>query len=193
MAKIQGRYLLYAALPATYELGQDDRNANFTGGNQDVVLYPKCLNAFLGGGAALFLYENNIKIKRARIVSRGARGIDAPLNPDNLSARFILSLRQYDDGGGKGLETVVLSFPQWNEWVDFNVTLRPYKTKADPWEGHAFPLRKPVALQFNYQNASFYVDDYNIEAAYSGQVMNTAIEMEVETAGIIDDIRGVLF
>lgn len=184
--RIQGKYTIYAPLPATYKFTGNDRDAEFDAGNQNVVLSTKCLNIFGGSGIAKFRYNAAIKIRRARLVSRGAEEVAPPLDPDKYCGDFVLVVCQYLDGSGKDLDSVRFKFTRWNEWTDLNAVLRPYAIKADTWEGASLSILKPVSLKLNYQQASFHVDDYNIQDAYIDQYMNTALEMQIETAGIID-------
>lgn len=190
--RIQGKYTIYAPLPATYEFKGNDRDAEFDAGNQNVVLSTKCLNIFGGSGIAKFRYNAAIKIRRARLVSRGAEEVAPPLDPDKYCGDFVLCVSQYFDGSGKDLDSARFKFTRWNEWTDLNAVLRPYATKADTWEGAAHSNLKPVCLKLNYQGALFHVDDYNIQDAYINQVMNTALEMQLETAGIIDSYYGYI-
>lgn len=184
--RIQGKYTIYAPLPATYKFTGNDRDAEFDAGNQNVVLSTKCLNIFGGSGIAKFRYNAAIKIRRARLVARGAEEVAPPLDPDKYCGDFVLGVQQYLDGSGKNLDSVRLKFTRWNEWTELNAVLRPYATKADTWEGASLSTLKPVSLELKYQNALFCVDDYNIQDAYIDQYMNTALEMQIETAGIID-------
>lgn len=188
--RIQGKYTIYASLPATYEFTGNDRDAVFYAGNQNVVLSTKCLNIFEGSGIAKFRYNAAIKIRRARLVSRGAEEVAPPLDPDKYCGDFVISVRQYFDGSGKALDSARFKFTRWNEWTELNAILRPYATKADTWEGASLRNLKPVCLGLNYQNAEFHVDDYNIQDAYINQPINTALEMQIETAGIIDSYSG---
>lgn len=188
--RIQGKYTIYAPLPATYKFTGNDRDAEFDAGNQNIVLSAKCLNIFGGTGTAKFRYNAAIKIRRARLVSRGAEEVAPPLDPDKYCGDFVLGIVQYLDGSGKDLDTVRLKFTRWNEWTDLNAVLRPYATKADTWEGASLSTLKPVSFELKYQNALFCVDDYNIQDAYIDQDMNTALEMQIETAGIIDSYSG---
>lgn len=188
--RIQGKYTIYAPLPATYTFNGNDRDAEFDAGNQNVILSTKCLNIFAGTGYAKFRYNAAIKIRRARLVSRGAEEIAPPLDPDKYCGDFVLCVAQYLDGSGKDLDSARFKFTRWNEWTDLNAILRPYATKADTWEGSSLSQLKPVSLKLNYQNALFCVDDYNIQDAYINQVMNTALEMQIDTAGIIDSYSG---
>lgn len=188
--RIQGKYTIYAPLPATYKFTGNDRDAEFNAGGQNVVLDTKCLNIFVGSGIAKFRYNAAIKIRKARLVSRGAEEIAPPLDPDKYCGDFVLALSQYLDGSGKDLDSARFKFTRWNEWTDLNAVLRPYATKADSWEGYSLKALKPVSLKLLYQNAVFCVDDYNIQDAYINQDMNTALEMQIETAGIIDSYSG---
>lgn len=188
--RIQGKYTIYAPLPATYKFTGNSRDAEFDAGNQNVVLSAKCLNIYGGTGTAKFRYNAAIKIRRARLVSRGAEEVAPPLDPDKYCGDFVLCVSQYFDGSGKDLDSARFKFTRWNEWTEFNAVLRPYAIKADTWEGSSLSTLKPVSLKLNYQQAAFHVDDYNIQDAYIDQYMNTALEMQIETAGIIDSYSG---
>ena len=179
MAKIAGTYNITIALSnAQYTFTGNDRAAQFTPSSPD-VLNPAYCSQLNAQQAVAGLYETEIRIKRARVISSGAPGLQAP---EGLRAcQLLLSLAKQD--GTNEFDSIFLKINNWNEWTDINGTLSPSKG-AEPalWDD----VCKPVFFFIKYLNTYFNVDDYNLQSAYIGQTFKPILELEIDTAGMVD-------
>lgn len=184
MATIQGKYNLFAILKAGYTLTGNDRAGTFAV-STDGELNVKCATAPSYADTVVLNVENEIKIKKIRLVPNGAPGIKAGLS--HFAGEFNLQAVT-DDGEGNidVYDETFVHVMQWSEWLDVNFTLKPFKRK-DNGDAEFVGLMVPVA------NSVFYVDDYNIQEYYVGQGLQPILEMEIETAGLYLRTNGVLF
>ena len=77
-------------------------------------------------------------------------------------------------------------FTQWNEWEDVNVDLKPYKN-IQLAESPAV-----TSIELGQTDIDFTCDDFNIQDDYVGQGVQAMLELDVETAGLLDsDTRSI--
>ena len=187
--KIQGVYDLYLkCTDAAYTLTGNDRNADFGFvGTQDEIPalclnYPGALNTRIAVPV-----ENKVIIKKMKLWPRGAYGLQhAPLY---MAGSFYLELGRTDTDTNTFViyDKVAIYVPNWGEWFDVNAVLEPYK-RIDGDSSKQF-------LQFSmaYDTAVFTCDDFNIQSDFVGQGVSPALEMIVDTAGLVDSTNGVYF
>lgn len=122
-----------------------------------------------------FIKNNKIFIKRGRVITGGAEGLRTGIN--NL---FAAEIGIMDVGGGiaaTNKQSVVLKFPKFNEWTEFNIPFEPYLRKNDE--------NDIVELHIAYPVTDIHYDDYNIQTAYEGEGISLFIELEIDTAGVM--------
>lgn len=204
MAKINARYSIYSVLdfstngtptPA-YTFDGNHRDATFTGHSPDKILDTVCTSTDLAGGYAAFSAEAELRIKRVRLNADGAYGLQCA--PGKLAGKFYLGLRQGATGFkpdgvtlAAELDTVMLKFKNWGEWVDVDGVMRPWKGTADDWGD--YPIGKICRLSFKYINSEFTCDDYNVNAPYVGQDLTPTLELQIEAPGIYSSLDGKIY
>lgn len=122
-----------------------------------------------------FIKNNKIFIKRGRVITGGAEGLR-----NGITNLFAAEIGIMDVGGGiaaTNKQSVVLKFPKFNEWTDFNIAFEPYLRKNDE--------NDIVELHIAYPVTDIHYDDFNIQSAYEGEGISLFIELEIDTAGII--------
>lgn len=183
MAKIQSKYVLRAVTDESYTLTGNDRNAIITKA-ADAVLETfdlnKTLNAIKSDG---FYFGNTLNIKRARVYLAGGQGMQ-PAADGTLAAYLALNITQLYDGSGPKLARFFLNIPKYEEWFDVNAIIKPYESTPDPWTGTL--ADKHICRLMLESTSKFSFDDFNVQTDYVGQDVIPVIELEIETAGIID-------
>lgn len=189
MANIAGRYGLTINITnAQYTFTDNNRNAQFTQTSPDIVVPANCVQVNYYGAQALGCGESNFVIKRARVISSGAPGLQPP--ELKRAAQINLALCKQD---GTTLDSVILKLQNWNEWTDVNATLRPYKNNPS-WSAIEINQHKPVYFSPRYLNSYFNVDDYNLQSAYVGEKVSPILELDVEaTGGMIESYNYDIF
>lgn len=187
MSKVQGLYTLHAHINGgTYTFTGADRFASFgiTGAEQSLNLI--CFGAPSLAGSVKLPVENEIKIKAVRLIAQGAPGLQNA--PGQLAGKFRLDCVG-DDGNGTlyQYDDIFLHIPNWGEWFDTNISLRPYKRTGG---NHEYTM---LDLAVNPDNALFQLDDFNIQDDFIGQGTSAEIELLIDTAGIWDTANHVLF
>lgn len=182
MASIAGKYnIAFAVSNAQYTFTNNDRDAQFTPTSPNVVNNATCtqLNK---QSFALPMYENELKIKRARLISSGAPGLQSP--EGKRAAQVLLRLVSSDLT--EEFCVLFLKFRLWNEWTEVNGVLRPYEYKNHVFTDGEITQHKPVYFSVGYISTYFNVDDYNLQTAYEGQTVTPILEMEMETSGMVE-------
>lgn len=183
MAKIQSKYVLRAVTGESYTLTGNDRNATITKAADEVLEtfdLTKILNANKSDG---FYFGNTLNIKRARVYLAGGQGMQ-PAADGTLAAYLALNITQLYDGSGPKLARFFLNIPKYEVWFDVNAIIKPYEGTPDPWTG-IMPEKHICRLMLE-STSKFSFDDFNVQADYVGQDIIPVIELEIETAGIID-------
>lgn len=186
--KIQGRYFLQANIPAAYTLTGEDR-AGAMGLNDITELVVESINAPDVSNRVVIPVENVVTIKRVRLVANGGPGIQGGVN--HYAGQFILSMAT-DDGLGNvtKFDECPVIIPNWGEWYDINMVLRPYKRTG----GDTSAEFVGIAIEKTLGSlAMFYVDDFNIQEDFVGQGITPILQMEIETAGLVCSSNGVWF
>lgn len=185
--EIQGKYLLYCFITnSSYTLTGADRAGNFgiTGTAQELDV--EAISANNANPAIVCNIENLLTIKRIKIEANGGPGIQAGVN--HFAAKFDLMLGR-DDGNGNFVvyDKRKVNIPNWGEWFDLNLTLKPWKKL---YNDSTFNF---LAFSIDPATAAFYVDDFNIQSDYVGQGITPILYMEAETAGIYIKSTGDIF
>lgn len=186
--KIQGKYFLQADIPTSYILTGADR-AGSMGLNDLTELVVESINAPAVSNRVVFPVESNVTIKRVRLVANGGPGIQGGVN--HYAGQFILSMAT-DDGEGNvtKFDEFPVIIPNWGEWYDINMVLRPFKRTG----GNSTAQFVGMAIEKTLDAlAMFYVDDFNIQDDYIGQGVTPILQMEIETAGLVCQSNGVWF
>lgn len=185
MSAVAGNYIVSAPLSVQYTFTGNDRSANFNAVNETLSL--SCTSESTGS-YALGGYNNIIKIKRAKLISAGAPGLQR--NETDIAGRFHLQLFLKDaDNNSVRLDSVMFKINNWNEWEDVNYILRPFKnykpykdfTPSSGWESQ----HRPVSFEILSYESKFALDDYNLQAGYVGQTFKPVVQLEIDTAGMI--------
>lgn len=183
MADIANIYNVSAPLNAQYTLTGADREATFAISSPDAPLNLSCSSSSTSAYVAA-LYDTVINVKRVRLVSAGAPGLQR--TEQHAAAGFVLAARALDESlVYQTLDTCVVKINNWNEWTDVNYKLRPFKKKV-VFTDSQITQHKPVDLFALYQNSGFYCDDFNLQAAYVGETFTPVLEMEIETGGMVE-------
>lgn len=181
MSEIRGKYIVYSFLPITYTLTGNDRQARFTFDDTQDEIKLKAQNAPSEPLYGVQLVtQNDVTIKRARIVPRGGAGLLA--SPGTLAGQLFLNAYTKDSDNNRiTLDSVHLDFLEWGEWENVNAVLKPYKNT-----GSAENLPTACSVFISGAAAKFTADDFNIQADFVGQGVQALIELEIETAGLSD-------
>lgn len=189
MAKIQGHYLIQAPL---YTGGDDTQLDLYTYTNADraaaVSFSQDCKLSFLQldsskplnyGDVRAFLTQARLNVKRARIFTPGSPGI-CPAN-GKRAARLILRSYRNIDGVDVYGESFEIKFDNYNEWQNLDYIFENYKFQED------HPTADYYLLQIPGQSPAYMtVDDYNLQSAYEGETLRAFLELDIDTAGMIN-------
>lgn len=188
MAEIRGKYVVYSFLPITYTLTGKDRQARFAFDDTQDEIRLKAQNAPTETVYGVQLVtENDVTIKRARIVPRGGAGLLA--SPGTLAGQLFLNAYTKDaDNNRITLDSVHLDFLQWGEWENVNAVLKPYKNT-----GNAEDLPRTCSVFISGAAAKFTADDFNVQEDFIGQGVQALLEMEIETGGLSDSDTKAIF
>lgn len=188
MAEIRGKYVVYSFLPITYALTGENRQGRFAFDDTQDEITLKAQNS---PGEPVYgvqlVCQNDVTIKRARIVPRGGAGLLA--SPGTLAGQLFLKAYTYDtDSNRIILDSVHLDFLQWGEWENVNAVLKPYKNT-----GSAEYLPGECGVFISGAAEKFTADDFNIQDDFVGQGVQALLEMEIETVGLSDSDTKQIF
>lgn len=189
---IQGFYTLRAPLynsndPANrvlYTFTNNDRNASAGFGYPCPLVFTQLDNVNPGGNLPVrnFFVQNRLIIKRARIVTPGAPGLQP--SPGKLAATLVLNTESSKGGVDTYGNILALRFDHFNEWTEFNFIFKNYPEPGNPLPGiesdTGFYTFEIQANGLSFLN----IDDYNLQSAYEGQDLYAFIEMVVDTSGL---------
>lgn len=186
--QIQGKYFLQAKIPISYTLTGANRQGAF-GLNDITELVVDSINAPSVANRVVFPVEHIVTIKRVRIVANGGPGIQVGVN--HYAGQFVLSMAR-DDGDGNIIifDECPVIIPNWGEWYDINMILRPYKRTGGDTSAEFVGMAIDKTLD---TLAMFYVDDFNLQADFVGEGVSPILQMEIETAGLVCSSNGVWF
>lgn len=176
MSKILGKYNIYAdvsALVNSYQFTNGDRNVELQATADGMLtFYCSDINRPVNRSVT-FSKDNVLKIRRARIITDGAPGLQSNTSP---AASVLLIAKNTNDVSADPLGGVMMSFANYNEWQDFNI---------DFLQSGATGSNFYFMLDHTYSKLN--VDDYNIQDAYVGETFKATLQLEVDTAGLIDN------
>ena len=196
MAKkqIEGVYNIYANITDAIT---DGHGYDLTGNNRNKELYfslndTKLLTFWNKNGSIIpsrdyvyFVKNNVMNIKRARIITPGCPGLRA--EKDGFAAR--LHFDAVDDNGNSSFGFGIKIF-KYNEWENIDFNFKPFEQyqseNLDKW----FQLRLVHTLE---RVSAVTIDDYNIQNAYIGQPVCFFLELEIDTAGLVNAYTSEIF
>jgi hypothetical protein len=184
--QIQAIYSLQCGVnTGTFTLSDSSRYETDGAADQDLAV--TLLGGYHGGEAVYFEFENIIKIKRAKIDAVGAPGLQRPYISGSAGVAAVVAFNLAAlNGVGENVGGFKLLFPNWGEWFDVNVKVRPFETSPAPsW--NLPENRKPIKLQLASAPTVFAYDGYNLSADYVGQDYRPVITLDVETAGVYNN------
>lgn len=189
MAEIAGKYSLFSFLPVTYTLTGNDRQGRFNFDSSNPVLNMKAKNGLgVQTDGVQIPIENSFKITRARIIPRGAAGLLA--SPNTLAGEFYLRVGQLDENNVfQYADWAYLQFTQWGQWENFNKVIKPFKN-ANTYNMDLTSVKFAIDM---YTGRYFTCDDFNIQSDFVGQGVQALLELEAETAGMIDWTSKAIF
>lgn len=184
MAKIQGHYLIQAPL---YIGGDADQLDLYTYTNADraasVLFSQDCKLSFLQldsnkplnyGDVRSFLTQSRLNVKRARIFTPGSPGI-CPGN-GKRAARLIMESYRTIDGVDVVGSSFEIKFDSYNEWQNLDYIFENYSFPEE-YYNLKIPGQSPAYLT---------IDDYNLQSAYEGETLRAFLELDIDTAGMIN-------
>lgn len=181
MTEIRGKYVVYSFLPITYTLTGKTRQGRFAFDDTQDEIILKAQNAPSEPVHGVQLVtENDVTIKRARIVPRGGAGLLA--SPGTLAGQlFLNAYMKYADDSRVTLDSVHLDFLQWGEWENANAVLKPYNNR-----GNVEDLPRACSVFISGAAEKFTADDFNVQEDFIGYGVQALLELEIETAGLSD-------
>lgn len=187
MANIQAKYNFVAGLPDVYTLTGNDRAAVLSLAQNTVISFYVVGNK--AGGISFFNGDTAINIKRMRVRSPKAPGVSAGTSTAGVITLSFCAMLGFN--ADTELDAARVNIPKWGEWFEANIKIEPYKTPY-AWTGTQITQHKPVGAVIGY-NSYMNVDDYNVQADFVGQDVDVAIDLEIETAGVISSSTYVIF
>ena len=168
---VMGKYLVYFDLSGEYTLTGGDAEGIILSDEEFVTLRVSAgVKGSYVGNTAAFLKNNKIFIKRFRFIPMGGCGCRVPLDEVNsLKLEFVNADRE------KLCPFATFRNSKWEEWTNCSVTVEPFENDTVSSDYHVYLETK---------TSRFYIDDFNIQAAYIGKKIKVRVEMEVETSGI---------
>lgn len=187
MAVIQGKYTLVAKIKAAGTLEDGNRNITFSVTRaEDSDLYPDCVNAPKeAAGYTVFSTQNDVTIKRVRLISNGAPGACRAPNYYAGIFRLIIGKRELDDSITE-YDFAKIKVPEWGEWYNVNATLRPYSYTGGTIDEYC-------GFYIDIDENIFHVDALNLDEVFEGEGVTPWLEMEIETAGITASSNGWVY
>ena len=150
---------LIFSIPATYTFAGDNRDGSSTVAS-DTAVTPKLLNTNNGGSeAATITGSTPFKIKRARLISSGAVGLQPAQG--KIAGEIKLSVNTSSKNYG-----VDIALAKWNEWEEKNIVV-------------GIGLSKEVSFSV-LKDSVVRVDDFNVADAFIGQDIVPMLEIEAE-------------
>lgn len=179
--KIASKYNISLELtPYRYQFTGNNRNVSVSAVNDLDISGASCSQQVKFSSVSVRpKYDNIFTIKRARILSTGAAGLRAPEG----GLACLISFGLIDEDDSTLISRLFLRIKEWNEWEDINVDLRPFETV------HTFTDEeklKSLSYRIGQVVTKFYIDDYNIQSAYIGQYVTPVLNLDVETAGMVN-------
>lgn len=179
--KIKGVYTVRAGLSAVvngYAFAGNNRNSQLVASDSQMLTF-RCDDIRVPlNNTCSFISNNNMRIKRARIVTNGAAGLRPSVN--NKAANILLVGRALNDITSQDLGSIYLGFDFFNEWQEIDASFLPTKVNDNFY------------FSFDKSYTRLTIDDYNIQDEYIGESFNAVLEMIIDTAGILDNNGGIV-
>lgn len=196
MAKkqIEGVYNIYADITDAITDGQ---GYNLTGTNRNQELGfslndVKKLTFWNKNGSIVptrdiveFIKTNCLTIKRARIITPGCSGLRAEKGGFAAKLHFDAVDSLSNSVFGFGLKIF-----KYNEWENIDFNYRPYQQNNNELLSENYELELVHTIE---RVSMCSIDDYNIQAAYIGQPVSFILELEIDTAGLINAYTSEVF
>lgn len=168
MMNFSKKAILSTEIPVSYTFTGNSRSASRTLDSEQSLQIYDVFNpepSSIRTARVLFNKGTVVKIKRAKLVSLGAPGLETI---DVNSGIFKLQPGKAAPLGSPSSDASqsILSFAKWNEWEDKDISIYVTEDGSTLW---VIP------------NGSFYtIDDFNIQDNFVGQTFNPALELEVD-------------
>jgi hypothetical protein len=173
------KYLLSLNTGASYQLGGETPNANFSPASDYVMPCYLTSGAFAGIVALSGL--SKIKITGARLTNANLtiEGNGA------VAAALKMRLSKVSSGSevGEPFAEFEMNIGKWNRWEKKNITITP-DSSADT------SLNRPCRLVLDAESV-FNVYDFNVSDDMKGQNVLPILELEIETDCILDATTGL--
>lgn len=168
--KILGTYINSAFFSDSYTFTGNDRAAEILPASQKFVM--QTLNSEFTVQTC-FKFDTILHIKKARIITPGAPGLQPP--PEKYAAKLTMRLLNAND---VELTSWRMVFSKFDEWEDFNQNITPFESGGVKNNPSPF-----VYLGLNNYLSEINIDDFNIQADYVGETFKPCLQMIVDTAG----------
>lgn len=173
------KYLLSLNTGASYELGDETPNANFSPASDQVMPCYLTSGAFAGIVALSGL--SKIKITGARLTNANLE-----IN-GNGAVAAALKMRLSKIVGGSEIGDPFAEFEmnigKWNRWEKKNITITP-DSSSDTTRN------RPCSLVLD-DASTFYVYDFNVQSDLVGQDISPILELEIEADAILNASTGL--
>lgn len=173
------KYLLSLNTGASYELGDETPNANFSPASDQTMPCYLTSGAFAGIVALSGL--SKIKITGARLTNANLE-----INGNGaVAAALKMRLSKVSSGSevGEPFAEFEMNIGKWNRWEKKNITITP-DSGADT------SLNRPCRLVLDAESV-FNVYDFNVSDDMKGQNVLPILELEIETDCILDATTGL--
>lgn len=173
------KYLLSLATGATYELGGETPNANFSPASDQTMPCYLTSGAFAGIVAMSGL--SKIKITGARLTNANL----AIEGNGPVAAALKMRLSKVSSGSevGDPFAEFEMNIGKWNRWEKKNITITP-DSDSDT------SLNRPCRIVLDTDSV-FHVYDSNVSDDMNGQDVLPILELEIETDSILDASTGL--
>lgn len=177
MAKIKGKYTLRAGLSPIvngYTFTNNDRSAELAAAD-NFMLTLSCDDIDRPINKVVSLISNNrLNVLRARLLTSGAPGLQPALN-SSVAASVLIIGRATNDVAGDSVGGFSFGLDHFGEWQDVGISFVPFKVNDNYY------------LSVDHTYSKIFFDDYNIQNEYVGQTFNLFLELEIDTAGVLDN------
>ena len=162
----------------------------FTGNDRETVLQPSTDEIKLFSCSEIdrpiykdisFLSNNILRIKAARLVTFGAEGLRP--SKSEKAANFFISAFKENDITSDELGNFAFSLDFFNVWEQVNLNFIPdYKNANKNYY---------LGMKANTGYNQITIDDYNINNNYLGETFTPILELQLDTAGLLDQFGDV--